>query len=117
MAVTKICYGSIEFDAGSAELTDESSREIRMVVFRAHMVPEHRINIVTHEDPTDSRDQGMAVRRLDTLRRFCLAESISEERILLHTHPENCSRCSEFPGKFARRANACAFSPYWQSLG
>lgn len=80
-----------------------------MVIFRAHMIPEHRIDIVTHEDPTDSRDEGMAVRRLDTLRKFCLAESISEERIVLHTHPENCSSCSEFPGKFARRANACAF--------
>ena len=76
VAVTKIYYGSIEFDAGSAELTDESSREIRMVIFRAHMIPEHRISIVTHEDPTDSRDKGMAMRRLDTLRRFCLAESI-----------------------------------------
>jgi hypothetical protein len=109
VTVTKIYYGSIEFEAGSAELTDESSREIRMVIFRAHMIPEHWIDIVTHEDPTDSHDKGMAVRRLDTLRRFCLAESISEERIVLHTHYENCASCREFPGKFARRANACAF--------
>ena len=107
--VTKIYYASIEFDAGSAEFTDESSKgELRMVIFRAHMIPEHRIDIVTHEDPADSRDKGMAVRRLETLRRFCLAESIPEERLGLHTHPENCSRCRENPGEYARLATACA---------
>ena len=108
MPVTKIYYASIEFDAGSAEFTDESSKGLRTVIFRAHTIPEHRIDIVTHEDPADSRDKGMAVRRLDTLRRFFLAESIPEERLGLHTHPENCSGCREFSGEFARYATACA---------
>ena len=108
--VTKLYYGRVEFDAGSAELTDEySKKEIGMVTLRAHMIPTHRIDIVTHEDPTDSRDKGMAVHRLDTLRRFCLAESIPENRLELHTHPELCSTCRENSGEYARYARACAF--------
>ena len=108
--VTKVYYSDFKFDAGSAELTDEYSMgQLRVVVYRALTIPEHMIDIVTHEDPTDPRDQGMAVRRLETLRRFCLGESIPEERLVLHIHRENCSSCREFPGMYARQAKAHAF--------
>ena len=106
---TKIYYGRVEFDAGSEEFTDESSSELRYVIYRARTLPGYRIDIVTHEDPADLLDKGMAVRRLDSLRRFCLGESIPEERLVLHTHPENCSSCRESPGVYARYARTCAF--------
>jgi len=107
---TKIYYGRVEFDAGSEEFTYECPGEsFRSVIYRAHTLPEYRIDIVTHEDPADLLDKGMAVRRLDTLRRFCLAESVPEEELVLHTHPENCSSCREFPGVYARYAKVCAF--------
>lgn len=106
---TEIYIAWVKFDAGSEEFTYESSSELRSVIYRAHKFPEYRIDIVTHEDPADLLDKGMAVRRLDTLRRFCLAESIPEEQLVLHTHPENCPSCRESPGVHARYAKVCAF--------
>jgi hypothetical protein len=49
--------------------------------------------IEAHEDRADPCEAGAAMRRLEVLRQYFLAESIEEERIELQTHAENC--CAE----------------------
>jgi hypothetical protein len=108
MSVTKQYLFILLFDAGSAELSDEISTEsLRQAVWRAQGIPEHRIAIEAHEDRADSRDVGMAMRRLAALQSHFLTESVPEERLEMQTHTGNC--CEEVHGEFARRVEIHLF--------
>ena len=108
MTVTTQYHYHLDFDRGTAEVTDEFSREsLRQAIVRAYGLPEHRIVIETSEDPADPCDVGAAMRRLEALRRHFVAESIREQRLEMHAHARN--GCKDTPGEFARRAEIMLF--------
>ncbi|MBT5873597.1 MAG: hypothetical protein HOH43_09275 [Candidatus Latescibacteria bacterium] len=108
MGVTKTYRYVFRYDSGSTDVTGEIDRKtLWLVVWRACVIPEHRIEINTHDDPADSRDVGLAITRLQPLQRRFLSASIPEERIELRPHPENC--CKEVPIDYARRAEISLF--------
>lgn len=80
--VTKIYYFLVCFEPGNAAVTDCLSIDsMRQAVWRAQIIPRHRIEIEAHEDLEDMRDAGMAMRRLEALRDYLLVNSIPEERL------------------------------------
>jgi hypothetical protein len=81
MAVTKHYLYIIRFDRGTADVTDKRPTGVLwQVVFRATCIPGHRIIIEAHEDPADPCDVGAALRRLEALRQYLVAESVEEQR-------------------------------------
>ena len=72
------------------------------MVVRARCIPGHRIVIEAHDDPAVPCEVGAAIRRLEALRQYFVAESVDEHRLEMQIHQENC--CKEFPGEYARRA-------------
>jgi hypothetical protein len=95
MTVTKTYHYFIQFARGSTAIISEIQDRcvLEQPLFRSHCIPGHRIVIEAHEDRADPCEAGAAMRRLEVLRQYFLAESIEEERIELHTHAENC--CTE----------------------
>jgi hypothetical protein len=57
MPVTKQYPYTVKFDRGTAEVTDKHpTGALWQVVFRAKLIPDHRIEIETHDDPVDPCD-------------------------------------------------------------
>jgi hypothetical protein len=75
------------FQPGHATVSHPDS--IRAVVSRAKLIPGHRIEVETQEDPADPREVGMAVERRDALRKVFLENSIAEKRLEMHVCPVN----------------------------
>lgn len=108
MRVTKQYLYSVQFEAGSVDVYDAVSMEsLRQAISRAHGIPEHRIAIEAHDDPSDAREVGVAMRRLEALRRLFSAEGIVEQRLEMQTHSASC--CQENQGRSARRAEVLLF--------
>src|SRR5262245_41136548 len=109
MRVTKLYSFTLRFDPGNTEAADELSLEsLRQAVWRAHLIPEHRIFIETHEDHSDLRDIGMAARRLQSLLQRFLYESIDERRLEGLTHESDCY-CKQSADEWGRRAEIDLF--------
>ena len=109
MPVTKQYSYTISFDRGTAAVTDQhATGPLMQVVTRAKcIIPEHRIFIETHDDPADPSDVGAAMRRLDALRQYLVAESLDAQRLEMRVHAGNC--CRGTPSEFARRAEIRLF--------
>ena len=108
MRVTKLYLFILQFDPGNTEACDKSRESLRQAVWRAHLIPEHRIFIETHEDPSDLRDIAMAARRLQALRQHFLYESVDEGRLEGRTHEQDCY-CKQSPDEWSRRAEINLF--------
>ena len=76
---------------------------IRQAIWRAAMLPGHRIAIDAYEDRNDPSEGGAAARRIHFLRSCMVAEGVLEQRIAVRAHID------EERGDFARRAEIRLF--------
>ena len=106
MAVTKHYLYIIDFDRGTAEITDKRPMGVLWhVVFKATCILGHRIIIEAHEDPADPCEVGAALRRLEALRHHLVAQSIDAQRIELQVHGKDCCQATKgVPAEFWWRA-------------
>jgi len=61
---------------------------LQQAIKRAHLIPEHRIEIEAYEDPADSHGRQAAADRLETLRQHFVKGGIPEERLELRIRSE-----------------------------
>ena len=105
----------VNFEPGDATVTDSLSIEsMSQAVWRARILPEHRIEIETHEDRADPREIGLAVSRSKVLRDFFLEKPIPEERLEMRVNPAGFRPPGT--GALARRGEIHLF-PRVASLG